>query len=396
MAKSTRESRSVARRAAAFTMADVYAALAEGSPRARVASKVQRFSFVPTRMPGFNHAAGIGGLPFGCVSVVFGPSKGGKTTLTAEWIVSVQLAGGIVAFIDVEQSGDTKGWLSALGIDIEQCLYIGRTNPEENADPLTYEEVRQEVRKLRARHRQLRNENKIPWGTPLLIVVDSVSRMAPAKYLKRVKKTDEDSQGRAGVGRDQANMNAEWMLELGADIGSDDVHVALIAHEYQAGVSKNGWTEYKMRGGDSLIYDSMLQIRVTFAGLVYDHTAEDAPEVGKRHTVTIKKSKFGPEFRKATFYTATGEGLAPKGFDKARELVHLGITRGVIKGPTVEGQRANGLTLGSKLMLGKDGFTLKKVILDADLREHIAGALDAHLTPGSIVGAGDGAPGDDE
>ena len=387
MAK-TREERSAERRAKAEASGSIFAALAEGSRRARTMSEVESFRAVRTGITSFNRASAIGGAPLSCVWVVHGPSHGGKTTFLVDLICSFQRVGGVACMIDVEQAANTRGWLDQLGVDLERCLYVGRTRPEEAVEPLTYEEVVEEVRRVRRRFRDLRVEKRVPWGTPLLIVVDSVSKMVPSGFLERLEK---DGNLRSGVGREQANLNAAWMLEVGAEIGSDDVIVALVAHEYEKATASSWVGGYKVRGGDAMIYDSMMVVRSVFAGQVYDAASDGAPAVGKRHRLKITKNKHGPPFREACFYTASGDGEVSAGFDRGREAVTEALVRGVMEGPDPS-KRGFSLTLGTKLKWGRRALTLKQVLRDGSLVEELRESLDgsAREENRKVVGKGGG------
>lgn len=373
----SREGRSAGRRVAAAGKGDVYKLLAEGSTRARKMSAVETFKAVRTPLTGFNRSTSIGGAPLSCLWTVHGPSGGGKTSFLVSVMSAFQKVGGIVMFVDVEQAADkgdaeSAGWFESLGVDVERVLYVGRTSPKEEVEPLTYEAVRDEIRRTWRRFREMRKEGQIAWGTPLLIVVDSVSKMVPAGYLK---KTAKEESGRAGVGREQALLNTEWMLEIGAEIGSDDVIIALIAHEY-ADQGANAWTSgYKVRGGDAIIFDSMMQIRSTFAGQTYDSTSEGAPAVGKRHRIKVMKNKHGPPFRESCFYTSSGDGVVPMGFDLAREAVHEGLARELLTdGPKLT---KLSITLGTKFKWGRRAMTFKQLAADASALAELRDELDS-------------------
>jgi recombination protein RecA len=316
-------------------MAEVIGWLAEGSRRARRMSEVESFRSVPTIFTSLNRALQVGGAPLSCVWLVHGPSSGGKTALVLGVARSVHAAGGICAFIDAELSADTKRWFRLLGINTRECLYVGRTGKDEEKVPLTYEEVVEETDRLFARFQEGKKTGIITPGTPLFVIVDSVSKMVPGNLLKKLNKEGAEALG-GGVGRLQALLNTAWLASLGTVVGDDDIVVALIAHEYEEAGGKGSWTAFKVRGGNALVYDSMVQLRVTFAGLVKDLSKDDAPPVGKRHKIQVLKNKHGPAFDSAAFYTASGAGICPMGFDAVREILHEGIVRGLVEGPKVE------------------------------------------------------------
>ncbi|MFQ5530539.1 MAG: ATPase domain-containing protein, partial [Gemmatimonadota bacterium] len=68
-----------------------------------------------------DHAIGIGGIPRGRVTEIYGPESSGKTTLTLHIIANAQRAGGVAAFIDAEHALDI-GYAAKLGVDVENLL----------------------------------------------------------------------------------------------------------------------------------------------------------------------------------------------------------------------------------------------------------------------------------
>lgn len=353
--------------------ADALISLAEGSKRARMMSEVGAFRAVPTIFTGFNRASTVGGAPLSCLYLVHGPSGDGKTTWLLGLIVSFQAIGGLCAFIDAEMSADTHRWFRQIGVDPSRCVYVGRTG-EEDVPPLTYEEVVDEVDGLIARYKAGKKDGRIAPGTPLIIVVDSISRMVPAALMKRLQK-DGPAALRSGFGREQANMNKVWLAELGTKIGDDDILFAVIAHELET--DGNQWTpDYKVRGGGALIYDTMMRVRVTFAGQVRDLADKSSSMVGKRHSAILLKNKHGSPYEKFTFYTSNGKGLAPAGLDPVREIVHEALFRGRLEGPDPKN-----LTTGSRLKWKGRKMTLKQLFREdhVEVVREIARELDAEL-----------------
>lgn len=371
----TRKQKSEARTATLKDRGSAYKLLAGTSERARMMSQVEEFRIVPTEFTSFNRASTVGGAPLSCIWLVHGPSMGGKTAFLLGLIRAFQRAKGLSSFIDAEMSADTKSWFPALGVDLDDCLYVGRTDEDEDPEPLTYEQIVEEVDAQLANFQAAKKDRKIPRSTPMIVVVDSVSKMVPASLMKALDK-DGGKALRGGVGRIQALLNTAWLAELGTKVGDDNILMALIAHERDK-EEKGYGTDYVVRGGGSLVYDAMMQVRVEFAGLVKDLSADEAPAVGKRHRVKIIKNKHGPGFKFATFYTSTGEGVCPKGFDRVREVVHEGILRGTIQGPNVA--KDGKLTLGSKLEWKGRKIQLKQLYSAAEIVESMAHELDAGL-----------------
>lgn len=349
--------RAPARKQRAPDMGEIITRLAGDSRRARRMSDVEAFRAVPTIFTSFNRAIQVGGAPLSCVWLVHGPSTGGKTAFLLGVARAVQAIGGIFVFVDAEHSADTKRWFRLCGINPDEGLYIGRTGDEDTEKkPLTYEEVVDEVQNVISRYQEGKREGWVRPGTPLFIVVDSVSKMAPKSAMKKIAEDGGDGL-HGGIGRLQALLNAAWLITLGPIVGNDDIVLALIAHEYES-AKAGGWKKsMKVRGGDALVFDSMVQLRVNFASQVKDAAKDSAPMVGKKHSVLVLKNKHGPAYDWATFFLSNGRGTCPMGFDHVREVLHEAIKREVIEGPTDKRGFVT-LTLGSRVKIDGKMWTV--------------------------------------
>jgi recombination protein RecA len=135
----------------------------------------------------------------------------------------------------------------------------------------------------------------------------------------------------------RAAMNAAWLDELvplmyhaGCAIlfvGRESDDPTADARDRQFG---NDW---KLTGGKALFFDSSLVARVSNASMVYQGPREDKFVVGEKHVVEIHKTKVSARqdrVEKAYFHTSNG-ALVPEGFDRARDLLELGVELGVVK-----------------------------------------------------------------
>jgi recombination protein RecA len=119
--------------------------------------KVLDIPAIPTGSLGLDIALGIGGIPRGRVTEIYGPESSGKTTLTMHCIAEAQKAGGLAAFIDAEHAFD-KSYAEKLGIDTENLL-ISQPDNGEQALEIT--------------------EHLIRSGAIDIIVIDSVAALVP-------------------------------------------------------------------------------------------------------------------------------------------------------------------------------------------------------------------------
>ena len=95
--------------------------------------KVMDIPFIPTGSLGLDLALGIGGIPRGRVTEIYGPESSGKTTLTMHCIAEAQKRGGLAAFIDAEHAFD-RSYAERLGIDTENLLISQPDNGEKPAE----------------------------------------------------------------------------------------------------------------------------------------------------------------------------------------------------------------------------------------------------------------------
>lgn len=292
--------------------------------------------YVPTIFTSYNRAVRLGGHPSGCITVIHGPWAGGKTALAVGVLESFQRQGHLTAFVDAEHAADTLKWFRALGVDLGQTLLYR---------PRTYEQTVETLGKLienfHARKRV--KENPIPAERLLCIVVDSINKLVPKEELKKF--------GQVGRGFPlRALLNSNWMDALVPVVGEGDVAFLFIAQErveVDAGAFDRKW---RVKGGQAVMFDSTVMVRVDFAGKVKeapraaaaeglpDEDGEDAGddgkvEVGKRHRFVIEKNKVGICHERGYFYTSNGRGEAPLGFDHAREVLDEALARNVLKKP---------------------------------------------------------------
>jgi recombination protein RecA len=373
---STRQARVLARVQDADECAGTLLGLIEGEKRARIMSTVPAFRAVPTIIRSFNRATAVGGVPLSNVLLLHGPSGGGKTAFAMALIASFQRVGGLAALVDAEHAAETQVWFPRL-VDTSRCAYYGRA-PEKHLAPWTYEEIVGSCDRLIERFRDGKKEGRIGPSVPLIVVVDSISKMVPASLLKRLKQKGGEGLS-SGVGRLQAMLNTAWLAELGPKVGDEDILFVVIAHELEV-AAPNAWAQdYKVRGGGALVYDAMMACRVTYAGRVFDSAAEKAAMVGKRHRVKVTKNKHGPGWSEATFFVSTGLGIAEVGFDGVREIVQEAMLRGLVKGPAGDGGK-RALTLGTRLEYAGEKFPLRALFEKrSELVDVIGRALDDDL-----------------
>lgn len=265
---------------------------------------------VPTILPGQNRATRVGGLPVGCMAVFHGPSKGGKTALALADIRTFQLHGHFAAYIDAEFSLE-KLFATQLGIDNDQLIY--RT-------PETFEETTALIADLIDNFKKGREFGKIHPDRCFIIVVDSINKLVPADELKELEKTGKGFPIRA-------LMTTRWLDKLTPIIGNLPILFCSIAHEKIRMDAGNFQKKTRVKGGESLIYDSTLAFRVKMEKVIKTQVKvkgsgkKRGVPIGQVHRVVVEKSKVGIAFETFNFVVSNGKGSVPIGFDHAREAL---------------------------------------------------------------------------
>lgn len=322
-------------------MTAVAKAFSDFRPAAQVLVHVRA---VPTIMVGFDHGTRVGGLPTERITLIHGPSGEGKTYFTLGLCRSFLKLGNPCYFVDAERT-TPRGFVElALGPFADSPLFFAER-------PTTYEDTRVRVRSFCNRVAELRKAGSIPKDAFGLIVVDSIRKLVPAEQWKRIleleKNAKADEKGRDRIQQIKAMMNAAWCDELIPLLEQTGCAMVLIAREAddpnapppRAMPGRPPPPKKKITlGGSAMYYDASLDCEVTRACYITKAGPEgERPIVyGERHRVTIKKSKVGGKEDKTTlcyFHTSNGI-LVPEGFDRARDVVDLARTFGIVKNAT--------------------------------------------------------------
>jgi hypothetical protein len=211
--------------------------------------------------------------------------------------------------------------------------------------PDNYEDTIGKVRSFLNLVAQVRADGTVPPDTSAIVVVDSLKKLVPkdlmAEILEEVKKPAEITAGRDRKGQIQAKMNAAWMDELVPLLEHAQAGFLAIAREMIDPDNTDVWakkagTNYKVGGGTAIYYDASLVVRVERDGWVAKKSAEKGVRditYGERHKVTVRKTKIGgKEGRDTVCYFHSSNGvLIPEGFDRARDVLELGVKFGVIE-----------------------------------------------------------------
>jgi len=284
--------------------------LGKGTGAIRFVDKADSI-IVPTILPGFNRAIRTGGAPMNCIAAIHGPSKGGKTAFCLGLMRSFQLQAHFGVYIDAEHTLD-KTFVSHCGVDPEQMEYVA---------PLTYEETTSKVEKYINNFRAGRDKGNIHPNRCLLFVVDSINKLVPENELKELSEVGKGYPLRA-------LMNTVWMDRLTPIVGSLPILFVVLAHEkvkLDAGIFEK---KYRVKGGESLIYDSTMVIRVQVVGTKKRTVSGKKVVVAQICQGIIEKNKVGVCADRFRFVMGQGRGGYPIGFDYAEQIIEEAKLRG--------------------------------------------------------------------
>lgn len=236
-------------------------------------------------------ALGIGGIPKGRVTEIFGSEASGKTTLAQHIIAEAQKAGGIAAYIDAEHALDPS-YAANCGVNLRDLL-ISQPDTGEQALEIT--------------------ETLVRSGAVDVIIIDSVAALAPRAEI-------EGEMGDAHVGL-QARLMSQALRKLSAAISKSKTAVIFI-NQLREKVGIVFGNPEVTPGGRALKFYSSVRIDLRRVESIKQGTEM----VGTRVRARVVKNKVAPPFRSAEFDIMFNHGISKEG-----NLVDLGVATGVIK-----------------------------------------------------------------
>lgn len=270
---------------------------------------------IPTGALSLDIALGIGGIPRGRITEIFGPESSGKTTLCLHVIAEAQKMGGLAAFIDAEHALDVN-YAKKLGVDTANLL-ISQPDYGEQALEITDTLVRSNALDV--------------------IVIDSVAALVPRSEI-------EGEMGDATMAV-QARLMSQALRKLTAAISKSKTAVIFI-NQLRSKIGVMFGSPETTTGGNALKFYASVRIDIRRIAAIKE--GEDV--IGNRTKVKIIKSKVAPPFKQVEFDILYNEGISKTG-----DLVDLGTELGIIK------KSGAWFTYGEDRIQGREQFRQKLI-----------------------------------
>jgi len=237
-------------------------------------------------------ALGIGGIPRGRVTEIYGPESGGKTTLALHIVAQAQKAGGVAAFVDAEHALDPT-YARQLGVNVDDLLL---------SQPDTGEQALEIVELL------------VRSGAVDVIVVDSVAALVPRAEI-------EGEMGDSHVGL-QARLMSQALRKLTGVLSKSNT-AAIFINQIREKVGVMYGNPEVTTGGRALKFYSSVRLDVRRRGQPIKKGDQPIANVVR---VKVTKNKLAPPFREAELELYFGRGIDP-----VADLVTVAVNQDVVK-----------------------------------------------------------------
>jgi recombination protein RecA len=250
----------------------------------------QAVDIIPSGSIALDLALGVGGIPRGRVTEIFGPESSGKTTVCQHVIAEAQRRGGVAAFIDVEHALD-PGYARACGVNVDELL-VSQPDTGEQALEIT--------------------ETLIRSGGIDVVVVDSVAALVPRAEI-------EGEMGDSFVGI-QARLMSQALRKLAGAVSRSNTSL-VFTNQLREKIGVMFGNPEVTPGGRALKFYASVRLEIRRVETI--KTGTDA--IGNRVRVKVVKNKVAPPFRVAEFDIMYGEGISREG-----GLLDVGVAMNVV------------------------------------------------------------------
>src|SRR5881396_1900417 len=253
-------------------------------------ASIQAIDVIPTGSIALDLALGVGGIPRGRITEIFGPESSGKTTVCQHVIAEAQRRGGVAAFIDVEHALD-PAYARACGVNVDELL-VSQPDTGEQALEIT--------------------ETLIRSGGIDCVVVDSVAALVPRAEI-------EGEMGDSFVGI-QARLMSQALRKLTGAVSRSNTAL-VFTNQLREKIGVMFGNPETTPGGRALKFYASVRLDIRRV-----ETIKSGQEsIGNRVRVKVVKNKVAPPFRVAEFDVMYGEGISKEG-----GLLDVGVAMDVV------------------------------------------------------------------
>ena len=253
-------------------------------------SERQQVEAIPTGSIALDLALGVGGIPRGRITEIFGPESSGKTTLCQHVLAEAQRAGGVVAFIDVEHALDPQ-YARACGVNVDELL-VSQPDTGEQALEIT--------------------ETLIRSGGVDCVVVDSVAALVPRAEI-------EGEMGDSFMGI-QARLMSQALRKLTGTVSRSNTAL-VFTNQLREKIGVMFGNPETTPGGRALKFYASVRLDIRRIETIKSGT----DSIGIRVRVKVVKNKVAAPFRVAEFDVMYGEGISREG-----GLLDVGVASDVV------------------------------------------------------------------